>query len=110
MSSLPYSNLNESQRARIAYLFADDAFGTDVRAYLYEVDKQGNVTGRTAAQPTAPKAMRAKQFAPVIVTTAPEVNVTDELIQHASMSMDALAAFVADKLFQKSSILEEVKS
>jgi hypothetical protein len=109
MTSLPYSNLNESQRARIAYLFADAVFGTDTRAYLYELDKQGNVTGRTATNPTAPKAMRAKQSAPVIVTTAPEVNITDELIQHASMSMDALAAFVADKLYS-TSILEEVKS
>lgn len=109
MTSLPYSNLNESQRARIAYLFADDVFGTDARAYLYELDKQGNVTGRTAVKPTAPKAKRAKQSVPVIVTTAPEVNITDELIQHAGMSMDALAAFIADKLFQIS-ILEEVKS
>jgi hypothetical protein len=109
MSSLPYSNLNEIQRARVAYLFADAVFGTDTRAYLYELDKQGNVTGRTAAQPTAPKAKRAQQSAPVIVTTAPEVNITDELIQHASMSMDALAAFIAAKLFQIS-ILEEVKS
>lgn len=109
MSSLPYSNLNEIQRARVAYLFADDFFGTDASAYLYELDTQGNVTGRTATQHTALKTKRAKQSAPVIVTTAPEVNVTNELIQHASMSMDALAAFIADKLFQIS-ILEEVKS
>lgn len=109
MSSLPYSNLNEIQRACVAYLFADDFFGTDASAYLYELDTQGNVTGRTVTQPTAPKIERAKQSAPVMVTTAPEVNVTNELIQRAHMNMDALAAFVADKLYS-TSILEEVKS
>lgn len=110
MSSLPYTNLNEIQRARVAYLFADDFFGTDASAYLYELDTQGNVTGRTATHPAAPKTKRARQSAPMMVTTAPEVNATNGLIQHAHMSMDALAAFIAAKLYQQSQVLEEVKA
>lgn len=96
--SLPYLQLDETQRARIAYLFADAHFGGDPAAYLYELDKRGVVTGRTPIHMEA--AGRARQTPPVLVSVIQEVNPTDEMIARARMSMDALAASIAEHLYQ----------
>ena len=107
--SLPYHSLTTDQQARAAYLFADEVFGTDPSAYAYEVDKSGRITGRKPNQLTVTTANRARQSAPVTVTTTEEATLTDDLIHHARMSMDALAASIAADLNQTRK-LQEVNS
>jgi hypothetical protein len=103
MSSLTYSSLSESQRAQVAYLFADAIFGTDAGAFTYEV-KDGNVHGRmmdrTATNGDARSTNRARRISPAKVTMLQEVNITDELKFTARTNMDALAASIASKLQQ----------
>lgn len=104
-----YSSLTPNQREQVAYLFADEFFGTDAGAYLYEV-KDGVVTGRTR---TGTPAHRAKQSAPVMVKMIEEVHVTNEMLMSAHMAMDALAASAAGRMFNllnQTRKLEEVKS
>jgi len=103
--SKPYTALTTDQQARVAYLFADEIFGTDAHAYRYEVDASGDITGRTPL--TTPPAARAQQSAPVMVHTQ-EAHVTDLMISHARMNMDALAASIAESIFR--STLQEVNS
>jgi hypothetical protein len=93
-----FAQLDDTQRAQVAYLFADAHFGTDANSYRYELDRGGNVSGRTPL--TIAMTTRARQSAPVIVTVIEEVNTTDEMIQLAHTHMDALAASVAQKLFE----------
>lgn len=96
MQSLPYSSLSKSQRAMVAYLFADDIFGADANAFVYEVDGKGEVKSRVSSEQSSVR-RRARQNAPVLVTLIEEVHITDDLIHHAQMSMDALAASVAER-------------
>lgn len=107
MTSLPFSSLNKKQLTQVAYLFADEAFGTDASAYLYELDKGGDVKGRTMDKQQT--AMPRAQMRPEIkITVSQEANVTEEMIQRSRMNMDALAASVARRIYQRQ--LEEVTS
>lgn len=109
MSSLPYASLSESQRAQVAYLFADHIFGTDVNAFVYEVDGErvkGRVKSVNSEQSSVSR--RARQNARVVVTMVEEAYITNEMIAHAQMSMDALAASIAQRLNQ--SIPQEVNA
>jgi len=106
MPVLSFATLSHDQRAQVHSLFADDVFGTDPRTYRYEINSSGDVTGRINDQPPSlPK--RAHQSAPVKVTIM-EAPITDATLQHARMSMDALAASIAEKLYQSNLKLEEV--
>jgi len=44
MPDLPFSSLTPNMRARVAYLFADQSFGSDPDAFVYELDNQGEIT------------------------------------------------------------------
>ena len=99
MQSLPYSSLTQTQRARVAYLFADQAFGTDPAAYLYQVTGD-EVQRRKPIQMQAPVTRRARDLAPAKVTMMQEVNITNELIHTATINMDALAATIANNIHQ----------
>ena len=100
MQQLSHSELNEHQLAQVNYLFADSIFGTNAAAFVYEL-KNGDVKGRTLASSDFHR--RAKQDSPIKVTAVEEVNITDEIIRHANMSMDALAASVAEHFYQSQS-------
>lgn len=106
MTSLSFSDLNERQLAQVAYLFADSIFGTDAAAFTYELDKNGDVKfrSRIVGNGDAEEKKRSRQNSPVQVHMIEEVNITDELIRHARMSMDALAASIAQGLYQSQSI------
>jgi hypothetical protein len=107
MQTLPYSSLNEKQLAQVAYLFADQFFGSDASAFVYEVDGKGEVKGRAlATKDEGQRTERTKAHSPINVNAIAEVNVTEEMINTANMHMDALAAAVAQKLYQ--SQFEEV--
>lgn len=69
---MQYAALTASQRAQVAYLFADAHFGTDVNAYAYLVDARGNVTGRRPNQLQPRDGSRTRRDQPVKVATAPE--------------------------------------
>jgi hypothetical protein len=105
MNSLPFSQLTDDQRAQVAYLFADSIFGTDASAFAYELNDQGEVKGRSriATNGDAANQPRARKTNIVQIHMIEEVNITDELIRHASMSMDALAASVAQRIYQSQS-------
>lgn len=108
MQTLPYSQLTQAQRAQVAYLFADQHFGSDAGAFLYEVNKQGVVIGRAMdGEPQTAKGRSRR--GPVQVTCTQEVNVTQRMIFNAQMNMDALAASIAAKLNQQSQIEEVIK-
>ncbi len=112
MQTLAHSQLNDAQLAQVAYLFADAHFGNDARAFVYEVDRRGDVKGRTLAEGQPPAhSGRSKRNAPVNIQTTQEAHVTESMIFifNAQMSMDALAASIAEKLFQHSQIEEVIK-
>ena len=111
MQSLPFSQLTDEQRARVAYLFADSIFGTDANAYAYELNDKGDVKFRSRiAQAGYAEVKRSRKNSPVMVHMIEEVNITDELIRHASMSMDALAASIAQHIYQSQSQTIEVEN
>jgi hypothetical protein len=108
MNTLSFSDLTERQLTQVAYLFADQHFGTDAAAFTYELDKNGDVKSRSrivennsAADPGKP---RARKGASITIHMIEEVNITDELIRHASMSTDALAASIAQRIHQSQPI------
>lgn len=105
MQIIAHAALDQIQIAQIDYLFADAVFGTDASAYLYEIDKRGCVTGRVRVN--AKPVTRAAQNAEVLIT-AREVHVNDKDLQTANMHMDALAASIANKLYQRQQLLAEV--
>ncbi|MBI5950181.1 MAG: hypothetical protein HY865_00875 [Chloroflexi bacterium] len=95
----PYSALTAEQRAQVAYLFADEAFGTDASAYLYEVDKGGAVTRR---KPDTEKQspLSTARTTSINVKAVRDEHVTAAQVETATMHMDALAAFIAEKIYQ----------
>jgi hypothetical protein len=108
MQSLPYSELSQSQLDQVTYLFADQHFGTDAAAFTYELDQDGEIKGRAAISIQLSAKARAKQAAPVTVIAIQEVHVTENQVKHASMSMDALAASIARKLYQTEKVQQEI--
>lgn len=112
MPTLSHSDLNERQLAQVAYLFADQAFGTDVCAFVYELDKNGDVKTRSriVGNGDAAGKRRAPKGTPITIHMIEEVNITEELIRHASMSMDALAASIAGRIYQSQTIEVENNS
>lgn len=102
MNYLPYAQLNENQCARAAYLFADSHFGTDPHAYLYEVDKDGEVHGRKINRESGVgnREGRAKQKPVMNVAIIKEAQVTHEKLSNARMHLEALAQSMAEKIIQ----------
>lgn len=103
MRTIPFSSLNKKQLAQAAYLFADETFGTDASAFVYEVDGE-EVKGRVTREKVEARSWKGDV---VKVTLLPEVNITEEMSQRVSMNMDALSASVARKIYQEQ--FEEVK-
>jgi hypothetical protein len=102
MTYISYSSLNDKQLAQVAYLFADQFFGTDTSAFVYEVNEKGEIKGRTlATKDEGQRTEQAKMKPRFNVTAIAEVNPTKEMISTAYMNMDALAASVAQKLYQQ---------
>lgn len=100
MQSLPYSALTDEQRKRVAYLFADEHFGTDASAFAYEWDGR-DIRGRHQVSGARSQTKsRAKKIDPasVKVTMLQEVHITDELIRTTTLHMDALAALIANRI------------
>jgi hypothetical protein len=108
MQSLPYSELNQSQLEQVAFLFADEHFGTDATAFTYELDQDGTVKGRAAVSGHQSTKARARQSAPVTMIAIQEVHITEDQIKHAMMSMDALAASIARELYQREQVQQEI--
>lgn len=98
MSSLSYSSLSKSQRAQVAYLFADAIFGTDASGFVYEVDGE-EIRGRRAIDPqkNQVRARRVDLTTPK-VTMLQEVHITDEMTIRSMSAMNALAASVANHI------------
>ncbi len=110
MQTLAHSQLNDAQLAQVAYLFADAHFGSDARAFVYEVNGHGDIKGRHAAEGQSPaRSGRSKRRPPVNIQITQEAHVTESMIFNAQMSMDALAASIAEKLSQHSQIEEVIK-
>jgi len=97
-----FEDLTEQQKERVAYLFADEHFGTDPAAFVYEWDGK-DITGRSLSTGRKLNVTRARKVDPasVKVTMIPAVNITPESIQSANMHMDALAALVARSIYSK---------
>lgn len=104
MNTLLFSQLTNVQRAQADYLFADSYFGTDVNAYLYELNESGEVKSRSGNSDASGGRSRGHA---VQVHMIEEVRITDELSQHVQMSMDALAASVASKIYLSQTISQE---
>ena len=97
---LTLSALNKQQSIQVAYLFADHLFGTDASAYLYSLNQRGDVSGRT---PTASDDghRTTKGVTVTNIMNCIDDHASGEQIRAAQMHMDALAAEVAMKLYQK---------
>jgi hypothetical protein len=100
MSTITHSALSEEQLSQVAYLFADDAFGTDASAYLYEVDRRGDVVSRQLTVDGG-RSSTTRRVTLMTVTGRPSLQVSDEQIKIARMHMESLAASVAEKLYQQ---------
>lgn len=97
MIALSYSSLSDSQRAQVAYLFADHIFGTDAGAFVYEVDSE-EIKGRVLAGQQSQVAQRARTATPK-VTMLQEVHITNEMTMQSMSAMNALAASVANQIY-----------
>lgn len=93
-----YAALTPRQRAQAAYLFADDLFGTDPSAYLYSVDKGGNITKRRTMTKAPKRTTRARLTQPVQVTLLEEQHLTDELTARAREHFQTFAALLAREI------------
>lgn len=103
MQSLSYSALDKSQLEQVKDLFADDVFGTDAAAFIYEVDKRGVVVGRIAGSDQL--SVNSRNATVRVTVRQEEVNGTGNM----SMSTVALTAILAKKFMQRESelVLEE---
>lgn len=98
---LPYTSLNSHQLAQVAYLFADEHFGTDANAYLYEVNKDGDVKSRVPQKTKGnTQRRRAKPNSPVKVHIIKEAHLTNEIIHNARMHLEAFAQSAAEHISQ----------
>lgn len=95
MQSLPHSALNTNQLAQVAYLFADEIFGTDASGFVYLVNDAGAVTGRRY-QAERLQVGKFRAAGEVRVTTQ-EDEATDEFIS-MHMSAGALIALLTERL------------
>lgn len=109
MQTLSISQLTESQLAQVRYLFADHAFGTDACAFMYEVDKAGEVKGRSMIEGERSAISARARRADVCISLISEVNITERLISQMQSHMDTLAVSIATKLHQ-SKLFEEVSN
>jgi hypothetical protein len=103
MTTVPHSALNESQLKQVMYLFADEVFGTDAAAYLYELDQRGAVTGRKPLSLDAHKTRKVKRTQIHIMQ---HTSVSADQVRRAQTHMEALAASIAEAIYQQQ--LEEV--
>lgn len=94
MQSLPHSALNTDQLAQVAYLFADEFFGTDAGAFDYLVEG-GRVTGRRL-QVAGLKIGKIRAAGDVRVIAQEDTQVTDEFMS-MHMSTGALVALLTEK-------------
>ena len=101
---LTYSALTLPQQQQVSYLFADEFFGTDAGAYLYELDGRGNVVSR--ADTTGGETVSTKGVTSMVVRAVRDETLTPAQVNNAQMHMDALAVSIAEKLYQQS--FEEV--
>lgn len=90
-----FSALTPDQRDQVADLFADDLFGKDAGAYLYEVSNGQVVRRERAGNDVVKSTARVKSINVIAVRGA---NVSAEQIAIAQMHMDALAVSIAEKL------------
>jgi len=98
-----YSALTASQRARAAYLFADETFGTDPRAYEYEVNG-GEVVGRVkqtdvSGQPSAVHVRKPHTvMVNVTVKEVPETYITLEMNRNAQQAIKDIARHLVEQM------------
>lgn len=98
MPALAYEALNEKQAAQVAYLFCDELFATDPRAYLYELDREGDVCTRTLINPVSPE--RAQHKPTVKLIAQVDAYPSQEALDRAAAAMDSLAASLAEQIYQ----------
>ena len=88
---LGFSELDAAQRARVAYLFADQLCGSDPHGFRYEVDEGGEIRGRVALDPQSvkPRKVQAAAF-----DLLPVPSPTPAEIARARQAFDALALII----------------
>ena len=89
MIDLPFTALTEQQRARIAWLFADKAFGTDPAAFIYEQDEAGEINSRRRITPAAKCSPHPVKDISIISATDP---CADSFPRNAWLKQIALSA------------------
>lgn len=97
-----FHELDDQQKAKVEYLFADASFNTNPENFLYEIDSKGNVSGRRNKTPEAQAPLRRaskKTEVKVIVLPVPELEITPEIVGTMETNMDALAAYMARNIF-----------
>lgn len=99
MPALAYDALNETQAAQVAYLFCDELFNTDARAYLYEINREGDVTIRTMIEPIQPA--RANYKPTVKIVAQVDAYPSEDALDRAAAAMESLAASIAESIYQK---------
>jgi len=97
-----YSTLTAAQLAQVAYLFADDAFGTDPNAYDYET-KGNDVTGRACIARNGDGIHNRKPHkvsVNVAVRNVPDEFVTVEMSRNAAQAFQDIARNVVERMIQ----------
>lgn len=98
MQTVSFSALDQGQLAQVAYLFADEIFGTDASAFEYELNGKGNLTGRRTAARIEGLRVNDKGGR----STGMRVTACKDAITNARdvMSIDALSALLAKKFME----------
>lgn len=103
-----YSSLTPAQRDQVAFLFADEIFGTDPSAYEYELTGE-TVTGRVRLSAlSGQRSVHVRKPHSVTVNVAvrdvPEALVTVEMRRDAQMSIQQIARNVVARLIQSNQV------
>lgn len=88
-----YSALTDEQRARVAYLFADNHFGTDPRGYEYQV-KGGDIRRSPLANEN-PSTARIKSMRVMAVR---DEHLTAAQMDDATNAMESMAYTIAQRI------------
>lgn len=98
-----HSSLTHAQRAQVAYLFADDAFGTDASAYEYETEGD-KVTGRSRIAKDGEHRGKRKPHHVAVRVEVREVHspfVTGQMQRDAQVTYQVIARSVVERIINQ---------
>ena len=97
-----YSQLNPTQQTQAQFLFADSIFGVVSSTFNYEVDKGGNVTGRTPLGMEKSNGLKGKAGSTPRLEGLPAERITAEEYTRMDAVITQMADLIASMAYELS--------